>query len=109
MVNANFYSVLAQQAPSRDTLLLSDIDGRRYYYGDLERESARFAVALRALGLQVGDRVTVQIEKSVANLWLYLGVLRAGLVFHTLNTAYPCDEVRFFVSDAESGLMVCDS
>ena len=108
MVNANFYSVLAQQAPSRDTLLLSDIDGRRYYYGDLERESARFAVALRALGLQAGDRVTVQIEKSVANLWLYLGVLRAGLVFHPLNTAYTCDEVRFFLSDAEPGLLVCD-
>ncbi len=108
MVNANLYSVLAQQAPASDVLLLTDIDGHRYYYGDLERESARFALALRALGLERGDRVTVQIEKSVANLWLYLGVVRAGLVFHPLNTAYTPEEVRFFLGDAEPGLLVCD-
>jgi len=108
MVNANFYSALAHKAPPANTVLLTDVDGRRYCYGDLEREAARFASALRALGLQKGDRVTVQIEKSVANLWLYLGALRAGLVFHPLNTAYTPEEVRFFLSDAEPGLLVCD-
>ncbi len=108
MVNANFYSVLTQHAPSGAALLLTDTDGHRYAYADLERESARFAAALHALGLQAGDRVTVQIEKSVANLWLYLGVIRAGLVFHPLNTAYTPEEVRYFLTDAQPKLLVCD-
>ncbi len=108
MQDRNFFSALASRAPALETTLLTDVDGRKYSYGDLARESARVALALRSLGLKPGDRVTVQIEKSVTNLWLYLGVLRAGLVFHPLNTAYTQEEVRFFLSDAAPGLLVCD-
>ena len=60
------------------------------------------------LGLEPGDRVTVQAEKSPEFLWLFLGCLRAGLVFHPLNTAYTEDELRFFLGDAAPSLVVCD-
>ncbi len=109
MANANFFAALASAAPSADKTLLTDIDGYQYSYGDLDRESARVAAALRGLGLEPGDRVSVQVEKSVANLWLYMGVLRAGLVYHPLNTAYALEEMRYFLGNAEPGLLVCDS
>ena len=96
MTNANFFTSLALRAPEESTTLLTTVDGAQYNYGDLERQSAKAANALRELGLQPGDRVSVQIEKSVANLWLYMGVLRAGLVFHPLNTGYALEEMRFF-------------
>jgi malonyl-CoA/methylmalonyl-CoA synthetase len=108
MTNANFFTSLALRAPEESTTLLTTVDGAQYNYGDLERQSAKAANALRELGLQPGDRVSVQIEKSVANLWLYMGVLRAGLVFHPLNTGYALEEMRFFLGDAEPGLLVCD-
>ena len=79
-----------------------------YTYADMLRESARVAQALTDLGLRPGDRVSVQVEKSVANLWLYLGALRAGLVFHPLNTAYALDEMRWFLGNAEPGALICD-
>ncbi|MEO0760881.1 MAG: malonyl-CoA synthase [Pseudomonadota bacterium] len=82
-------------------------DGRFYSYGDVDRVSARFAAALIAMGVTPGDRVAVQVDKSIEALMLYLGCVRAGGVFLPLNTAYTPNEVAFFVEDAEPALVVC--
>jgi malonyl-CoA/methylmalonyl-CoA synthetase len=83
-------------------------DGRTLTYQELERESARFAHVLVASGVKPGDRVAVQVEKSVANLILYLATLRAGAVFLPLNPAYTIPELAYLLDDAEPGLVVCD-
>jgi malonyl-CoA/methylmalonyl-CoA synthetase len=77
-------------------------------YAQLEADTARVANALVAAGVGPGDRVAVQVEKSVANLVLYLASVRAGAVFLPLNTAYTIPELSYFLSDAEPGLVVCD-
>ena len=77
-------------------------------FGDLGRGAARYANALSALGVEPGDRVTVQVEKSIANVLLYLAVLKAGAVYQPLNTAYTAAEVGYFVEDAQPKLIVCD-
>jgi len=51
--------------------------------------------------------VLVQVEKSPAALFFYLGCLRAGLIFVPLNTAYRDLELEHFLDDAEPGLVVC--
>jgi malonyl-CoA/methylmalonyl-CoA synthetase len=38
---------------------------------------------------------------------LYLAVLRAGLVYLPLNTAYQASEIEYFVGNAEPGVVVC--
>jgi len=78
-------------------------------YSTVDAESARFAQALTALGAEQGDRITVQVEKSVEMLWLYLGCLRAGLVFHPLNTAYQTGELNYFVENAAPRVIICAS
>ena len=55
-----------------------------------------------------GDRVAVQIEKSVEALVLYLATVRAGAVYLPLNTAYTLHELEYFLGDAEPSLVVCD-
>jgi malonyl-CoA/methylmalonyl-CoA synthetase len=59
-------------------------------------------------GVKPGDRVAVQVEKSVANIVLYLGTVRAGAVYLPLNTAYTLNELDYFIGDAEPSLVVCD-
>jgi malonyl-CoA/methylmalonyl-CoA synthetase len=66
------------------------------------------ANALVARGVKPGDRVAVQVEKSVANIVLYLGTVRAGAVYLPLNTAYTLNELDYFIGDAEPSLVVCD-
>ena len=87
-VYENIYSLFAERFPSdRRAPFIDTPAGGHYSYGDLERESARYARFLTGLGLQPGDRVAVQIEKSPAALFLYLGCLRAGLIYLPLNPA----------------------
>ena len=69
---------------------------------------ARHANALVALGIEPGDRITVQIEKSVANVILYLASLKVGAIYQPLNTAYTETEVAYFVADAGPKIIVCD-
>lgn len=76
-------------------------------YADMLSRSGQYANALIDLGLSPGDRVAVQVEKSLESLILYLGVVRAGLVYLPLNTAYTISELKYFLSDSEPGLVVC--
>jgi malonyl-CoA/methylmalonyl-CoA synthetase len=55
-----------------------------------------------------GDRVAVQVEKSIEAVVLYLAAVRAGAVYLPLNTAYTLAELEYFVGDAEPKLVVCD-
>lgn len=78
-------------------------------YGRAFERTARVANALVELGLRPGDRVAVQVEKSAEAILLYLGCLRAGLVFLPLNTAYKLAELEYFIGDASPGLVVTNS
>jgi malonyl-CoA/methylmalonyl-CoA synthetase len=64
-----------------------------------------YAAALAARGARPGDRVLVQAEKSIEIALLYLGCLRAGLVYVPLNTAYTPAELAYFIEDAEPALV----
>ncbi|MBS0373318.1 MAG: AMP-binding protein [Proteobacteria bacterium] len=85
---------------------LTAADGRRLTYGDLERESRRLAAALLALGAGPGERVALQVEKSVEAVLLYAACLRLGAVVLPLNTAYTPRELDYFLADARPRLAV---
>ena len=107
MTNRLYDALLGRQSGSDRPFLLSSA-GDVTSYADIDRQSARLANALAATGVQPGDRVAVQVEKSQAALALYLAALRVGAVFLPLNTAYTPDEIAYFVGDAEPAVVVCD-
>ena len=109
IVNANFYSILQHQmVNSADGIFLELPDRASITYGQANRLSAQLANRLTKVGLERGDRVTAQIEKSPEAVILYLACLRAGIIFHPLNTAYTTSELEHFLQDAKPLLVVCD-
>lgn len=107
-MNQNLYSLLATHFPKNPaTPCMILPDGRVWTYGDVERASGRMAELIVALGLQPGDRVAAQVEKTPEALVLYLATLRAGMVFLPLNPAYQRHELEYFLKDARPGLFVC--
>ena len=91
-MNDNLYSVLERNFPeNRDKAFIITADNRVISYGALKEVTARLANGLVKLGLKQGDRVAVQVEKSVEALFLYLATVRAGGVFLPLNPAYTRD------------------
>lgn len=108
--NANLYAHFQQHfPPDLNTQLLTDVDGRSVTYLQADQASARIANTLLQMGAVRGDRITVQVEKSVENLYLYLACLRAGLVYHPLNTAYTASELAYFLGNAEPSIVICAS
>ncbi|MEH6952170.1 malonyl-CoA synthase [Nitrobacter sp. NHB1] len=107
-MNANLFSRLFDDLNDAGRLAIETLDGRRITYGDLIAFSGRLANVLVAHGVKPGDRVAVQVEKSVPNLALYLAAVRAGAVYLPLNTAYTLNELDYFITDAEPAFVVCD-
>ena len=107
--NSNLYALLEQRFIEAGDQPAFSLPGRAgFSYAGLLERVGRFANALRELGVRPDDRVTVQVEKSLNNVALYLAVMKVGAVYQPLNTAYTTAEVDYFVGDAEPRLIVTD-
>ena len=84
-------------------------EGEHWQYTDLEQETARLARFLTDAGIQKGERVAVQVDKTPQALFLYLACLRAGFIYLPLNTAYTESELAYFIENAEPAAVVCRS
>ena len=107
MTNHLFDQIKAAM-PTASARFIELADGRVLTYGDMLERSGGLAATLVSLGVEPGDRVAVQVEKSASAIFLYLACVRAGAVFLPLNTAYTEAEVGYFLGDAEPKLFVCD-
>ncbi len=108
MGNYLFDALLGDRAGDNGVLLRLP-GAADWSYAQMLAQSGRLAGLLRAEGLQPGDRVMVQVEKSAEAIALYLATVRAGGVFLPLNTAYTRAEVDYFIDDAEPTIFVCAS
>ncbi len=104
----HLFSLIRSRIPAPDKVFIETPQGRTLTYADLVEGTGRYANALVALGVAPGDRVAVQVEKSVSAILLYLACVRAGAVFLPLNTAYTIAELEYFIGDAEPTVVVCD-
>ena len=107
MADTNLYSVLYSGFSARLDAVAIQTPHRSYTFADLDAGSAQVAGWLASLNLPAGSRVAVQVEKSPEALMLYLGTLRAGLVYLPLNTAYRESEIAYFLDDAQPSVVVC--
>jgi malonyl-CoA/methylmalonyl-CoA synthetase len=103
----NLFSILSDGKHPDATAFLTS-EGATISYGALFAKSAQIAHHLIELGIRPGDRIAVQVEKSIEALMVYLASLRVGAVYLPLNTGYTPAEVAYFVEDATPRLFVVD-
>ena len=85
---------------------LYDDKGLNITYRELDSETAKLANGLKELGLSEGDRVTVQVDKCIEMVYLYLACVRSNIIFHPLNPAYKEKELSYFLDDAKPSLFI---
>ncbi len=108
-MNGNLYARLGARFPaSAERVAIEAAGGREIRFAELDAASAQLAAVLRAEGVEPGDRVMVQVEKSPDAIFLYLACLRVGAIYLPLNTAYTPAELTYFLGDAMPRLLVCD-
>ena len=106
-MSENLFALIERRATARDRVFIALAAARGWTYGDMLAWSGRIANLLVARGVEPGDRVAVQVEKSPQAVMLYLGCLRAGAVYLPLNPAYTAAELDYFLGDAQPAMFVC--
>lgn len=94
-----------QQTPEG---IISIFDGRKRTFAEFGDRIARYAGALRKLGLQAGDRVSMLALNSDAYLEYYLGTYWAGGVVNPINTRLALPEIAFMLNDCGSKFLIID-
>ena len=90
-----------EEAGRSDRLFLRTAQGRNFSYAALREQSGRIARALQRRGVQSGDRVAVQVDKSAEAVFLYVACLRLGAVFVPINVANTPNEVEYYLRDSQ--------
>ena len=101
---ADWIEIAARDQPDR--VFLKTPAGRELSYGALREQSGRFAAALMRRGVVPGDRIAVQVDKSVDAVLLYIACLRMGAVFVPINVANTPNEVDHFLRDSQARIAV---
>ena len=105
----NLFSFYSRGFPEDlDQVFIEHTEESFITYRDLLDQSEKYANGFKALGLQAGDRVSIQVSKSPEAVFIYLACLRSKLIFHPLNTAYKEKELSFFLNDAKPSVFICE-
>ena len=103
------YDALFGQHKGQTTPFIQLADNTVITHAAFLELAAQYAHVLSDLGLRPGDRIAVQIEKSIQSIAVYAACTQAGLIFLPLNTAYTAKEISYFVNDSEASILLCDS
>jgi malonyl-CoA/methylmalonyl-CoA synthetase len=105
--SANLFDLIHARCGRLDQVALETSDGTNLTYGALFERSGQAANALVSLGVEPGDRVAAQVDKSADMIVLALACFRTGAALLPLNTAYTLAELEYFLGDAQPALTLC--
>ena len=91
------------------TVIEADLSAHELTYGDLRRESARFAAALADLGIGPGDSVAVLMGKSTELVVALLGIWRRGAVHVPLFTAFAAPAIALRLVASSATVVITDA
>lgn len=77
-----------------------------YTYGQLLKQVNRFANAMKALGINKGDRVTVYMPRIPEQVIALLACARIGVVHSVVYSGFSAQALRDRIVDAEAKLVI---
>ena len=84
-------------------------DGQSRTFGDLLDTSQRLACALKARGIDRGDRVAIQLENSWECAIAIFGILMAGAVFVPINPQTKAGKLEFILRDCGARALITEN
>jgi malonyl-CoA/methylmalonyl-CoA synthetase len=100
----NSFENNVRKFPDKVALEFTDPPLQRITYAELDGLVNQTSRYLQSLGLQPGDRVAIQLSKSLEFILLHLATIRSAAISLPLNLAYPPDELKYFLEDSGAKL-----
>ena len=107
MINKNLYTYFEQKFLRYNNRSFLVSDHGTLKYDEIHNETGRYVSMFTEMQINKGDRIVVQVEKSIEAVLLYLACLRYGAIYIPLNPAYTKEEVEYFLQDSDPTLFVC--
>ncbi|MFI5497397.1 condensation domain-containing protein, partial [Actinoplanes sp. NPDC051859] len=100
--------IRAQVAATPDGVAVVGDDGSSLTYAEFDARVDGVARALLGRGVRVGDRVAVQLPRSIDLVVTLAAVVRVGAAFVPIDIAYPQERVQTILEDAAAVLLVSE-
>ena len=81
-------------------------EGKTWIYQDFDRQVKNYAATIKQLGIKKGDRVAIQLPKSIEFLFWHFASLSIGAIVIPLNPDYRPEEIVYFLTDSSSSLFI---
>ena len=101
---ANILRDRAEAHPDKDYLKFAD--NPWVSYGEVNARSNRVATALLARGVEKGESVSVMLPNCEEFLPVWYGILKAGAVMSSINTAYKGDFLSWTINLVEAKKLI---
>jgi crotonobetaine/carnitine-CoA ligase len=101
--------VLSRHVAERGERTFIHHAGRRVTYREFDRLTNRAAHALRDLGVEKGNRVTLALGNSIEYVVAAFGALKAGAVLNPVNPALGARELSYILGHAAPRVVVTDA
>ncbi|WP_153275351.1 amino acid adenylation domain-containing protein [Rhodococcus sp. P1Y] len=93
-------------AGSVGAVAIIDDGGVKWSYADFDARVNALAHVLIEHGVQVGDRVAVQLPRSVDLVTALFAVIRVGAAYVPIDPEYPAERITHILDDAAPALVV---
>ncbi|HMZ21285.1 MAG TPA: AMP-binding protein, partial [Blastocatellia bacterium] len=86
------------QSPNNEAVV--EVGGERINYRELWDRAARVAGGLKAMGVERGDRVAIQLGNGLAWCVAFWGIQLVGAIAVPVNTRFAEPEVEYVINDS---------
>lgn len=94
----------AKQSPDKVAIYFKE---KEFTYDELNRFANRVANALRAMGIQPGDKVALSCPNLPYFPMVYYGILKTGAVVVPMNVLFKPAEVAYHLNDSDAKAFFC--
>ncbi len=102
----NKLSEVVKKAPEKIVLQTKKTTGYEHYtYQDLYQNAQKVAKALVATGMQKKERVAIVLENRPEWVFIYFGILYAGLIAVPLDPQSTAEDLEYLFKDSESKII----
>ncbi len=78
-------------------------------YSELNHRANFLAKHLNALGVKLGTRVGILMERSLEITEALLGVLKAGGTYVPIHTSFPAERIQFILNDSDVKVLITNT